>query len=398
MLGLEAGGDGAAELVRAAEGAAAQSIALGETITGQHAQLRAQQQASAGAASAGAVGLGAGAQQLYAESMATLAQEHWAAEEAGSGGGRIEWCAETAHAFFGLGAAGAQKRAASPSADGGGGAAKRPRVGDSAAAEGKPDGDAPTAASECPQLEGRRLRLLDVGSCYDPFRRYASLEVTAFDLCPAPANADTVYTADLLALDLAPPCDHSAEWSHMLLSLYMVAVLTGAVLCVSGARRRRHACRRPPRRRCPRSPAAASTWCACASCCPTSHSRCSGRRRCGGRGSCCGREGCSSSSPHTPPTDVRLPSKPQAKPCLLLPSALPNAASFGLFFKCVGGSDPAGCGVCTSVELDVASDPVGVAHSPRRTRYVLITPRSGQCNVCLLVSWCQCGWCVWDQG
>eukprot|EP01045_Picozoa_sp_COSAG04_P029703 COSAG04_NODE_4948_length_1811_cov_1.794977_2_plen_224_part_00 len=221
MLGVTAGGDEAAELMRAAEGAAAQSIALGETITGQHAQLRAQQQqASAGAASA-AVGLGAGAQQLYAESMATLAQEHWAAEEAGSGGGRIEWCTETAHAFFGLGsgAAAAQKRAASPSADGGGGAAKRPRVGDSAAADGKPDGSPPAAAAERPQLgEGRALRLLDVGSCYDPFRRYDSLEVTAFDLCPAPANADTVYTADLLALDLAPPCGHSPRVAVAIMS------------------------------------------------------------------------------------------------------------------------------------------------------------------------------------
>ncbi|KAA0204053.1 hypothetical protein HAZT_HAZT010678, partial [Hyalella azteca] len=42
-----------------------------------------------------------------------------------------------------------------------------------------------------------RLRVLDVGSCYDPFSRYPDLDVTALDLHPA---TETVHQCDFLNL------------------------------------------------------------------------------------------------------------------------------------------------------------------------------------------------------
>lgn len=43
------------------------------------------------------------------------------------------------------------------------------------------------------------LRTLDVGSCFNPFRRYPELEVTALDLCPADPS---VFQCDFLQLQV----------------------------------------------------------------------------------------------------------------------------------------------------------------------------------------------------
>ena len=45
----------------------------------------------------------------------------------------------------------------------------------------------------------RRLKLMDIGSCYDPFRRFEEFETTAIDLCPA---TDTVHQADFLEVPI----------------------------------------------------------------------------------------------------------------------------------------------------------------------------------------------------
>ncbi|XP_034653872.1 S-adenosylmethionine sensor upstream of mTORC1 [Drosophila subobscura] len=46
-----------------------------------------------------------------------------------------------------------------------------------------------------------RLRVLDVGSCFNPFANSPHLEVTAIDLCPA---TDDVLQADFLKVDVTP--------------------------------------------------------------------------------------------------------------------------------------------------------------------------------------------------
>lgn len=49
--------------------------------------------------------------------------------------------------------------------------------------------------------EFKRLRILDVGSCFNPFRGMDSFEVTAIDLCPA---NDTVFEGDFLNIAVCP--------------------------------------------------------------------------------------------------------------------------------------------------------------------------------------------------
>ena len=67
------------------------------------------------------------------------------------------------------------------------------------------NGRAPGTKRDVAGSPKRRIRLLDVGSCYDPFRRFEDLEVTAFDLCPAPtAAAPTVFKGDMLTMSITP--------------------------------------------------------------------------------------------------------------------------------------------------------------------------------------------------
>ena len=183
MLAAQPGQGGA--LLREAEQATVQAKQAGETITSQHARLRAAR--SAGGSTPATDGA---ALARYADSMATLAQQHWAPDEETRGGCRIAWCVETAREFFraSLGTeAGAQR----------GRGTKRPA----------PDSAAERLVDSRTEGNGARLKLLDVGSCYDPFRRFGDLDVTAFDLCPAPTAAPTVFTGDMLRLDVLPPSD-----------------------------------------------------------------------------------------------------------------------------------------------------------------------------------------------
>eukprot|EP00088_Acartia_fossae_P029529 TRINITY_DN3039_c0_g1_i5.p1 TRINITY_DN3039_c0_g1~~TRINITY_DN3039_c0_g1_i5.p1 ORF type:complete len:337 (-),score=47.08 TRINITY_DN3039_c0_g1_i5:190-1200(-) len=46
-----------------------------------------------------------------------------------------------------------------------------------------------------------RLKLLDVGSCYNPFSKFSELDVTAIDIAPVYEN--NVYKSDFLALDIS---------------------------------------------------------------------------------------------------------------------------------------------------------------------------------------------------
>lgn len=64
------------------------------------------------------------------------------------------------------------------------------------------DADAGAASPHSP-----RVRVLDVGSCYDPFSQFDDvLDVTAIDLCPAPSAPSSVLACDFLTIPIkAPP-------------------------------------------------------------------------------------------------------------------------------------------------------------------------------------------------
>ncbi|XP_055918679.1 S-adenosylmethionine sensor upstream of mTORC1 [Eupeodes corollae] len=49
--------------------------------------------------------------------------------------------------------------------------------------------------------ETPHLRVLDVGSCFNPFKNMEYFEVTAIDLCPA---TDTVFEGDFLKIEISP--------------------------------------------------------------------------------------------------------------------------------------------------------------------------------------------------
>ena len=51
-------------------------------------------------------------------------------------------------------------------------------------------------------LAGQSVRLLDVGSCYNPFQHEAAFAVTALDLEP---TCESVYCCDFLTMDVGPP-------------------------------------------------------------------------------------------------------------------------------------------------------------------------------------------------
>ena len=103
--------------------------------------------------------------------------QHWTRAEGGSGD-RIEWCIATLRQLL-------QPPPSPPPLPTGGTKplAKRQR------------GATPTQPAAA---AAALVKLLDVGSCYDPFRQYTDLRVTAVDLCPSEAAARTVFKGDFL--------------------------------------------------------------------------------------------------------------------------------------------------------------------------------------------------------
>eukprot|EP01062_Namystynia_karyoxenos_P012107 TRINITY_DN14348_c0_g1_i1.p1 TRINITY_DN14348_c0_g1~~TRINITY_DN14348_c0_g1_i1.p1 ORF type:complete len:391 (+),score=136.65 TRINITY_DN14348_c0_g1_i1:116-1288(+) len=151
---------------------------------------------------------------LYAGAMHELG-ERW---ESAENNDRVEWTVGALRSYFWGDDTGAEEGAAEAAAAGGQPAPKRPRLGKGTpAAPGvvsalsKPLRRAyfeqhqrtvppeelaalhRQLAAEHAPAPGKRARVLDVGSCYNPIVRHpfaaAHLEVTAVDLCPAPGTA-----------------------------------------------------------------------------------------------------------------------------------------------------------------------------------------------------------------
>lgn len=100
--------------------------------------------------------------QNYARAMKTLAEEHWTKNNQGDRKTlcRLEWINQVVQEYF-LGG-GLEKAVAKESS--------RLKISDSVVNI---------------NFKDRKLKLLDVGSCYNPFKQFPNLETYAVDLCPA---------------------------------------------------------------------------------------------------------------------------------------------------------------------------------------------------------------------
>ena len=125
----------------------------------------------------------------YSEAMEKLATGPWAEQ----GSGRITWCVEVCDEYFSVGGAlvkmiGKDLR----------------RVGHDMPTlvpiELLPYSDADIERTVYEAFGARKWRLLDVGSCYNPFSRFDKFEVTAIDITPAHS---TVLSCDFLSVNIS---------------------------------------------------------------------------------------------------------------------------------------------------------------------------------------------------
>ena len=125
----------------------------------------------------------------YSEAMEKLATGPWAEQ----GSGRITWCVEVCDEYFSVGGAlvkmiGKDLR----------------RIGHDMPTlvpiELLPNSDADIERTVYEAFGARKWRLLDVGSCYNPFSRFDKFEVTAIDITPAHS---TVLTCDFLSVTIS---------------------------------------------------------------------------------------------------------------------------------------------------------------------------------------------------
>ena len=125
----------------------------------------------------------------YSEAMHKLAEGPWAEQ----GGGRITWCVQVCKEYFSVGGAlvkmiGKDLR----------------RLGHDMQTlipvELLPGSDADIERTVHEMFGSRKWKLLDVGSCYNPFSKFDKFEVTAIDIAPADP---TVLSCDFLHVDIS---------------------------------------------------------------------------------------------------------------------------------------------------------------------------------------------------
>ena len=124
----------------------------------------------------------------YSEAMQKLATGPWAEQ----GSGRITWCVEVCDEYFSVGGAlvkmiGKDLR----------------RLGHDMPTlvpiELLPNSDADIERTVHEAFGARKLRLLDVGSCYNPFSKFDKFEVMAIDIAP---TRSTVLSCDFLSVNI----------------------------------------------------------------------------------------------------------------------------------------------------------------------------------------------------
>ncbi|XP_026991343.2 S-adenosylmethionine sensor upstream of mTORC1 [Tachysurus fulvidraco] len=128
----------------------------------------------------------------YAFAMKSLADNHWAKKCDGEG--RIEWCCSVCQEYF---------------MEGG---MKKMLEKDAKAIKHAAAASAPPLNPDCsqPSLSFRydKLRLLDVGSCFNPFLKFDEFLTVGIDIVPA---VESVYKCDFLNLQLQQPLQLASD-------------------------------------------------------------------------------------------------------------------------------------------------------------------------------------------
>ncbi|XP_075905386.1 S-adenosylmethionine sensor upstream of mTORC1 isoform X3 [Nelusetta ayraudi] len=124
----------------------------------------------------------------YALAMKNLADHHWTKKCEGEG--RIEWCRSVCQEYF---LNGGMKRMLEKDEK----SAKFAAGVTGSSASAQPFGATPSSVSQL-----GRMRLLDVGSCFNPFLKFDEFLTVGIDIVPA---VETVYKCDFLNLQLQPP-------------------------------------------------------------------------------------------------------------------------------------------------------------------------------------------------
>ncbi|XP_072520125.1 S-adenosylmethionine sensor upstream of mTORC1 [Salminus brasiliensis] len=126
----------------------------------------------------------------YAFAMKSLADNHWAKKSDGEG--RIEWCRSVCEEYF---LDGGMKKVLEKDEK----AAKHATSSNGAPLNTQADSSLPSFNSN---LRFEKMRLLDVGSCFNPFLKFDEFITVGIDIVPA---VESVYKCDFLNLQLQQP-------------------------------------------------------------------------------------------------------------------------------------------------------------------------------------------------
>ncbi|XP_077567270.1 S-adenosylmethionine sensor upstream of mTORC1 [Stigmatopora nigra] len=130
----------------------------------------------------------------YAVAMKNLADNHWAVSREKEG--RIDWCRSVCQEYF---RDGGMKRMLEKD--------QKSVSFSSAPAEASANGR-PSHSNQCPSTQMGKIRLLDVGSCFNPFMKYDEFLTVGIDIVPA---VESVYKCDFLNLQLQRPLQLTGE-------------------------------------------------------------------------------------------------------------------------------------------------------------------------------------------
>ncbi|XP_066505996.1 S-adenosylmethionine sensor upstream of mTORC1 [Hoplias malabaricus] len=126
----------------------------------------------------------------YAFAMKSLADNHWAKK--GDGEGRIEWCRSVCQEYF---MDGGMRKVLEKDEK----SVRHAAGANGAHLNAQPDFNLPSFSSS---FQFGKMRLLDVGSCFNPFLKFDEFFTVGIDIVPA---VESVYKCDFLNLQLQQP-------------------------------------------------------------------------------------------------------------------------------------------------------------------------------------------------
>lgn len=130
----------------------------------------------------------------YATAMKNLADNHWASKCEGEG--RIEWCRSVCQEYF---QDGGMRRALEKDDK----SARHAAAGNNTSVNNLPQISNPSSSFQI-----GRIRLLDVGSCFNPFLKFDEFLTVGIDIVPA---VESVFKCDFLNLQLQQPLQLASD-------------------------------------------------------------------------------------------------------------------------------------------------------------------------------------------